>query len=483
MIEDGVFWLPESPDCPIRGQLSFGVEQAPTVKLTDALTPALRIVSTRTNEDGSVVSEMEPVDDTENFVVHGLLRNSPRAVTLVDCLTTQRRSVVAAGPHFEDQTLRARYIVRGAHVSGDDQLYSGVKIRVRGIDEWARLPGFSISTGSTDEVTLKYARTEMPSARTAAGHLVRFSESMRRSWPGPTGGHIRREAWLMVEDFGEVEFSELSRRYISPLVSVLNLAMGQPAPLTATSVRVQGEGNSDWCNVWHNYISESEAIKNSDYMLPLDSFGVANIARFVDLASKVGHLAPIVADSRSFLSKATLETQVLELTTVAEGIHRALHADEDSRFTKFEAGRIRELVGKALVGEPETFNNVVQGFLKHVEEPNYKTRVRRLAATADVHIPGVAGDIEAWVKLVDKARNLFAHRLRQKLESEAIDKYYAISQSLRWVLATVLLSASGLDPSAHSSAILDFSRYRQYRRNMNGALPAVFKGHEGEPAQ
>ena len=282
MIEDGVFWLPESPDSPIRGQLSFGVEQAPTVKLTDALTPALRIVSTRTNEDGSVVSEMEPVDDTENFVVHGLLRNSPRAVTLVDCLTTQRRSVVAAGPHFEDQTLRARYIVRGAHVSGDDQLYSGVKIRVRGIDEWARLPGFSISTGSTDEVTLKYARTEMPSARTAAGHLVRFSESMRRSWPGPTGGHIRREAWLMVEDFGEVEFSELSRRYISPLVSVLNLAMGQPAPLTATSVRIQGEGNSDWCNVWHNYISESEAIKNSDYMLPLDSFGVANTNAIVE---------------------------------------------------------------------------------------------------------------------------------------------------------------------------------------------------------
>jgi len=471
MIEDGVFWLPEYPEITVRGHLTYGTGQAPKVELVDAITPALRVVSTTTNDDGNVVSELEPADDVENFTIHGIVRNSPRMISLIECVTISRRSEMASAS-FEDQVLQARYMLRGAHISGDDQLYSAVKVRVANIDEWVGLPGFSVSTGSTDEVKLIYRRPKVPSALTEDGATVRVSESMRRSWPKATGGHITRECWILVENFGLRTFHEISRDYVTPVVSILNLSMGVASPVTATALKV----GDDWCSVWHSNITEeatSLSRTRNDFLLPLSALSISSIAKFLDLTGKIGPLAPVVADADSGLRRATLETQVLELTTVAEGLHRSLYPEE-SRFSKDAAIRIQKLVREALRNEPEPCNSVVQGFFTHIEEPNYKTRLRRLVDVATSLIPGVVGSADLWVKLVDSARNSFAHRTQQILSVEKIDEYYAISQSLRWVLVGVLLAESRVDKEDCIPRIQEFSRYRQYLRNMKSSLPSVF---------
>lgn len=161
---------------------------------------------------------------------------------------------------------------------------------------------------------------------------------------------------------------------------------------------------------------------------------------------------------------------MLELTTVAEGLHRSLYPEE-SRFSKDAAIRIRKLVREALQNEPEPCNSVVQGFFTHIEEPNYKIRLRRLVDVATSLIPGVVGSADLWVERANDARNAFAHRTQQDRGSA---EYYAISQSLRWVLVGVLLAESRVDKEDCIPRIQEFSRYQQYLRNMKSSLPSVF---------
>lgn len=228
----GIFWLPDSPDKAIRGQLTFGARKAPRLELSDSLTPAWQVARTTTDESGNEVRELEPSDDTENFVVHGALQSAPHQVTLLGCITVSRRDVIALSGGFEDQTLSARYLIRGAHTSGEDQLFTKARIRVANIDSWANLPGFSINIRNAGRIELTYQRTQLPSATTESGATVRISEGLTRSWPKSTGGHITRLCWILVEDFAELTFNVISRDYITPLVSVLNFAIGVASPIT-----------------------------------------------------------------------------------------------------------------------------------------------------------------------------------------------------------------------------------------------------------
>lgn len=469
--EDGTFWLPDNPDCTVRGRLSYGPLLAPALKLSGAITPALKLVSAVTDDSGNEVRELEPNDDSEGFTVHGMLASSPRPVTLVSCSTVGRQQVVGVGVDLEEQAISALHLVRGAHTSGIDEKFTAAKIRVANIDEWASLPGFSVSVGSSERVQLTYERPELLSARTECGTTVQPSEALRRSWPQPTGGHITRECWILVEEFGELTNSQIGMQYLTPIISAMNFCIGAPSPVTSIRLR----GADGWCEVWHSNIREapSKSITAHDVLLPLEVVGIEVIANFIDIARLTGPVAPVLADADSGLRRATLETQVLELTTVAEGIHRSLF-DDEHRFTHAEADRIRQLVATALAFEPERHGQVVSGFLRHLEEPNYKTRLRGLAGMAEELLPGVTGKTNRWITLTDRARNSFAHRTQGFLTDDTINEYYAVSQSLRWVLIAVLLVQCDANTEECAKRIRENSRYRQFLRNMKDALPQVF---------
>src|SRR4051812_40044190 len=59
------------------------------------------------------------------MTIHGDLQESPSEVTLIECLTINRRAI-GSGDR-EDQTVRALYMARGAHVDGPDQTYVGLR--------------------------------------------------------------------------------------------------------------------------------------------------------------------------------------------------------------------------------------------------------------------------------------------------------------------------------------------------------------------
>lgn len=400
-----------------------------------------------------------------------MLVSSPRPVTLVASSTVGREQVMGAGVDLEEQTVSALYLVRGAHISGRDETFTAARIRVANIDEWANLPGFSVSVDSSDQVHLTYKRPVHRSAETACGATVRPSESLRRSWPQPTGGHITRECWLLAEGFGEMTILEVGRRYLTPIVSALNICIGTPSPVTA----IQFRSTDDWCDMWHSNIREApeKPLAVHDVLLPLSVMGIDVVANFIDISRLTGPVAPVIADADSGLRRSSLETQVLELTTVAEGVHRSLFEDE-WRFTRAEADWIRQLVATALCLEPDRHRQVVRGFLTHLEEPNYKMRLRGLSGMAEELLPGVTGKTNRWVALTDRARNSFAHRTQGFLTESSVDEYYMVSQSLRWVLIAVLLIQCDANTEECARRVRENPQYRQFLRNMKDAVPQVF---------
>jgi hypothetical protein len=469
--EEGVFWLSDSPEQTIPGQLTYGPLLTPTLTLSGAITPLLRTTSQVISDPKAEFFELEFNDDLEVFTVHGILDRSPRAVTLVACSTVGRSQLMGVGVDLEKQTLSALHLVRGAHTLGKEHKFTAARIRVASIDEWASLPGFSVSVGSRERIQLTYERPELRAARTECGATVRPYEVLRRSWPKSTGGHITRECWLMVEDFGELNYADISIRYLTSITSALNLCIGVASPVTAIQLKSEGQ----WCEIWHSNIKEAPngGIGYHDVLLSLPVVGIDVIANFIDISTLTGPVAPVVADADSGLRRATLETQVLELTTVAEGLHRSLF-DNEQRFTQAEADRLRQLVATALAFEPERDAQIVRGFLRHLEEPNYKTRLRGLSSMAEELLPGVTGRTSRWVRVTDRARNSFAHRTQGFLTETTIDEYYAVSQSLRWVLAAVFLVQCDANTEECANRIAENSRYRQYLKNMRDALPEVF---------
>ena len=324
---------------------------------------------------------------------------------------------MGAGVSLEQQTVSALQLVRGAHTSGRSHRFTAIKFRVANIDEWASLPGFSATAGNRELVQLTYGRPDLESARTECGAIIRPSDELRRSWPRATGGHITRKCWLLAENFGGLTFAEISSRYLTPLVSALTMCIGVASPVTA----VQLKSDNRWCELWYRRIAElpSTSINAHDVLLPLPVVGIDVIANFVDISELTGPVAPVIADADSGLRRAALETQVLELTTVAEGVHRSLF-DSVQRLSNPEVGRIRQLVAIALAFEPERHAQIVQGFLNYLEEPNYKTRLRGLSSLAEELLPGVTGRTNRWVTLTDRARNSFAHRTQRVLNEAAV---------------------------------------------------------------
>ncbi len=141
--ETGLFWLPDTPESAVRGRLDVTSGGVSTLELMDGLTPSLRVVS-HDAETGEVA--MVQADDPVELLVHGILEGRPRRVTLLDCWTPGRRTISTNCGSFEEQTLRAGRVVRGAHVSRGAQ-FTGLRVRVASIEGLER-PGAVCDSGS-----------------------------------------------------------------------------------------------------------------------------------------------------------------------------------------------------------------------------------------------------------------------------------------------------------------------------------------------
>lgn len=176
----------------------------------------------------------------------------------------------------------------------------------------------------------------------------------------------------------------------------------------------------------------------------------------------------------------TLETGLLELATVAEGLARRLWP-EWNRFSRDEVDRGRQSALAAVAEHGETMSAAVKGALEHLHEPSYPQRLEKLAQYAGDAVPGVLGRLteqgrpSRWKEAVVGARIDFAHRIDQGWLNEAsVDRYLALYNSLRWLLTGVLLLETGLEPEAISARLREHQRYDLFLRQAGQWLPRVY---------
>lgn len=287
------------------------------------------------------------------------------------------------------------------------------------------------------------------------------------------GTTVKRAVWIELTGLRDLSYRQIDAQYVTALVGYLSFALGKSVPLTALQV-LRGE---TWVSVTHTGMNPGADGQDSfrDVLLPLYSTGLKALARFLDVYQKVGPAIPITQDALSNERSATIDTLVLELTTVAEGLHRDLHPDQ-VRMSEEDTGRVRALIAEAFKDEPDPrFKDIVNGSIfNFLSEPNYPSRLKRLIEEARDALPGLFGKEKKWIEAVSDARNTFAHRKNGFIDESLIDQTYAVGQSLKWLFWAVILRGAGVPADVLKERIEQHQPYYFFLRGVRKTVPKIY---------
>jgi hypothetical protein len=431
----GLFWLADTPDIALPGCLATGHNSAPTVTVEGLFHPMLRLHQEIRHPDGSVSREFGPGPANQHPVtVHGTAEDGT-PLTLLEALTTNR-STQGLSDGDSKQQLTGIQAVIGMHLSGRDHRFEDARFHLQTAFSW-------IASDSQTEHSL-------------ADGLLRATLDGETRWLEVLGAPARSiRMW--------------DRAVARPATVLLELASGMPIGVIATQVR---ERRGSWCSVYSAALAHEDVSYPLPALLEAQDIDLGHVATWLDRAEVLGPLAPVVTNA--VRNEGTLETQVLSLATVAEGLHRRLHSDT-WRMRPRDAEAARAAVIEVLADRRSPVVDVVRGLLAHLEEPGYRQRLQDLAATTAEAAAGLTGKTAKWVSLVNDARNDFAHRLPKGwLTDEDVDKYATVAYSLRWLLRVRLLQEAGFANSLLRQRLGAFDAYRLLLEHLADWMPSVY---------
>ncbi len=482
----GRFWLMGAASIVVSGELTLGLD-GPQLILDGMLTPSVKIVESATAPDGSTTCCAIPATgEDEPLTVHGRIEFGAAAgpVTLVGCLTTGRSMKISAvfNPLEGRQTLQALYAVCGDHIAGKDERFTALRVRLRHLDQWANLSGFTYMYES-EQVSLTYEEPDVPPQPLPDGGFPDLEQVAIRM-PTDVGGSLTRTVWLRAVQLRPTGWIDLDRTLVAPLSTLLTLATGADCP--PVEVEVDNGSGSGWLSVHTSGWREpaDRPLTAGTMLLPLAALGLPGVAAWLARVEALGPLPPVVAAAAAG-QLGRIETSVLELATVAEGLARRLWPDV-VRMSGDEATRARELAAAAFEQQPAELAEVVGAALGYLEELSYPQRLLQLAELVEGIAPGVLGrrTVEGrpsrWKALVCGARNEFAHRLQGVwLDDDRIDRYLTVTGSLRWLLTAVLLLETGLPAELLATQFGQHQPYLFFLRQAKEWQPQVY----GPPGQ
>jgi len=443
-VYQGRFWLPDHGADAVLGELTLSAGTRARLDLDQALTPYLREVDGEKQPSGSralVLRESGPLH--ERLDVYGVLEDATEVAFL--------------GATHDRQTLRPRSAVLGGHVSGEAR-YTRLRLRLRYLDEWA--------------MPLSAASAPSPASLGDGGSVSVEWDTPTRPSPSQ-GGELGRVAWLGLDGLPPSTEQELDRRFVTPLASLLSLAVDKDCPPVA--IEMATGPDEPWLTVHHSGLETPAAVPRPWYLqlLPLDYLGLERVASWLDAVERLGPLPPVVARATGG-SGGTLETQLLELCTVTEGLHRRLFPNS-RRLSEPEKAAARTAVGAAITDLEDGVQEAVRGAIQHIEEPSFPMRLLELAQCVEPAVPGVTGQTNKWKGCVTDVRHEFAHRLKGGfLATARIDELIAVRQSLRWFLMGLLLQ-TGVEPTELATRFRDHQPYVLFLQEAREWLPRVFE--------
>ncbi|WP_282944547.1 HEPN domain-containing protein [Cellulomonas endometrii] len=460
----GRFWLPEGQDQSVGGWLDLS-GRWPRLELADPLTGD-RLTPTG---DGGWKRDVTAGSDRIP-VVHGMLRAAPNRITLIDAHTVSRQRNWGSGvPDPGTQALRADHAVRGLWSGGAEQTFTIVEIRLNHLDEWAELPGLSleIEDKPNGRVSIAHEPQDVTpvAVRDPAGTLTLTS---RNPLPNLTfrGARLDRGAYVRWEaDSGDpgLTVDQILARLVGPMVHAVSTAMD--ARCLPESVRV-ARADTPLADLHFATRVDPEPERarvaiGSD-LLTRTHFGLTHLATWLERAPVLNPIPAVLLQSFSDPDRP-IESQVLDLATAAEGLHRRLHPS-DRRMSRRQADRARKLARDAVDAD---LRDLVNEALTHLGDWSFRDRLQSLVSTARAVPVDVVGNADEWVDEVAKARNGFAHQLTasstRPIEDE-IRHYARLRDSLRWLLSLVLLLDAGVVPAVLGERLAQHERFRRLRR-------------------
>lgn len=471
----GRFWLEgnsEGEGTP--GRLFLVAGSHPLLELDELLTPLTRETGRKKLPDGTelVTSSLIPPQEwvRQSLTIHGTLETG-ELVTLPSAFTagwTER------GTGYKTHRLQSFYALRGDHVDGTDALFTRARVRIRHLDAWANLPGFTLTPDlAAGKYVLAFEKPEVSSAALASGGLVAIEQVT--GWKGPdvSGGKLERQVWLDVLDVPPATYRDIERTIVKPLVNLLALSVSAECPVV--DMEVSASPDHPWLAV-HNAAMKpaTEAIiPLPRILLPLEQITVTGVANWLDSIVRLGPLPSVVARATDARDDP-LETQLLELTTAAEGLHRLI-LPQHKRMTDEQAKEARNKALEAIKELLDDVRDAVQAALNHLTDQSYPRRLLDLAEHVGQAVPGVTGNTVQWKKRVVSTRIGFAHALENGfLHVDNAEEAIAILQSLRWLLTGLLLLQTGIDPATLGNRFNDHENYQLFLAQARTWLPAVY---------
>jgi len=237
-------------------------------------------------------------------------------------------------------------------------------------------------------------------------------------------------------------------------------------------LEVQQEPELPWWPV------HSAAQRSSDLpiqritLLRADDITPMIVMTWLDQVEKLGPLPPVVTNGLQ--GPIVLESRVLELTTVTEGLHRRLRPG-GLRFSEEIGTAVRNAAAEAAENTEAGAGKVVKGFLNHVHEIGYGQRLLELAEMAEPGAPGVTGRSNRWKAAVYEARNDFAHRAEMGwFEDSDYDRYVTVVLSLQWLLRAVLLLEAGIQSNILAERFRKHQEYQLFLEQAATWQPRIY---------
>lgn len=397
------------------------------------------IIRTVTPGGGLAITHTgDPADSVADFQPLTILGETGegRKLTLLDA--------VGGGSPFGGlgQSFEAIFAVDGDHVE-PDQVYSHARYALD--SRWIR----------------GLCGTEQPFKALDGGSFKIYEES----------GHIWIE--FFVRRGGRIR--EFENLLLLPVMTLARMTLGTSLELSASQVRIRGD------SAWLNLYSARSKRHAEDDQLPAvfhpSDVTIQHLAEWIGVSERAEGLVDAVA---AFDYSGPIETQVITLTAVAEGVHRKLFR-KSVAFPELERLELRAVrrAGKAAMAselerlditDPERINQL-DDTLAQIGDIRYRARLGELAKTVESAAPEIFRSFQDWTKAVAEARNKNIHQLddedaekltpaeRYARHEQLLDLMLAVKFSVPWVLKLTFLRLAGFAAEEIAEKLAEYRPY------------------------
>lgn len=433
----GRFWVPTA-DLPAQdGTVTFDVRNGASVLLDTPITHQSAVTRTA----NSVSYSGRPEDIVRDF----------QPVTILGELDDQTPVTILSASAVSQpfgQQFRTTRVVFGRHVVGPDQRYVSARFRIGDSSWWRHLT----ADGG-------YARLHLES-----GACIAVRNDSDHVWFEYTTPSART-------------LSSLESRVFYSVEVLAKLAYDQPVALT--ELEVKQDLADEWLPVWSMRASDNDGpVQRYNTLLVADDLRLTHIGRWLNKADVLMPLPPVLAMWRTQSTNMSIQTRLLVLSVVAEGLHDRVF-ETRRRFptvAKSTLRRIRRRLSRAASFEVDTLgverseelSKSVSDALSDLDNMTYAERIKDIGQRAERSVPGVVGiSVERWASTVKECRNGLAHMSSRyaDLTREQLDAYIVSEMSLSWALRIILLQEAGIQEDVLQLRHFNYQPYQFFLAN------------------